>query len=361
MIPCLSPGGTNIFRLGDAPKKVLVGSTEGIFLLERGANSRAWRVSARALPECHIHALMPEVSSGLLFAGIHNGTVYASQDWTESWELREQGITQPDVYTLSCVVAGGTTRLYAGTEPAHLFVSDDLGMSWREIVTLRSVPSVAKWNYPQPPYIAHVKQITFHPKDPKTIYVCVEQGALLRSRDGGQTWEELHGFYMDVHRLAILASDARKMYLACGDGVYYSADAGASWERLTDRSTRVGYPDGLVVHPTKETLVFISGAGTIPPTWGKNGVANSAVGRSRDGGKNWEFFTQGFPPDFKGNVEALTMAVWNGSYYLFAGTTEGDVLLSEDEGETWTVIATALPPIAKRRHHLYLRPVRGVN
>lgn len=359
MLPSVSPGGNNVFSLTELPGQLLVGTTAGVFLLERGATSRNWKVSRHSLEECHVHALLMEPKSGLLFAGVHNGTVYTSSDLGRSWELRDKGINQADIYTLNLVHRDGRTRLYAGTEPAHLYFSDDLGVSWQEIPSLREVPSVPTWDYPQPPQLAHVKQTAFDPRDPKTIYVCIEQGALLRSRDGGISWEELQGFYRDVHRLVILGSDSRKMYLACGDGLYYSADAGSTWERLTTRSTRIGYPDGLVVHPQNESLIFISGAGTIPPTWKKYGTASSAVGRSRDGGRSWEFSTKGFPAKFTGNIEALTMVVWDGSYLLLAGTTEGDILLSDDEGNSWTMIAAGLPPVAKRKHHLYLKFVRA--
>jgi len=360
MVPSLSPGGNNVFSSRTSPKQILVGTANGVFLLERESGANEWRIAYRSLPDHHVHVLLCEPSSGLIFAGIHKGTVYASRDLGESWEPRDRGITEPDIYTLNALNLNGQVRLFAGTEPARLFLSDNLGVSWREIETLRSVPSAPRWHYPQPPYIAHVKQIVFHPEDSGTIYVCIEQGALLRSRDGGESWQELHGFYEDVHRLAILRSDPRKMYLACGDGLYTSTDAGSSWDRLTSRSCRIGYPDGLVVHPQREKLVFISGAGTIPPTWSKHGTANAAIGRSRDGGLTWTFLTNGFPTNFNGNVEALAMVASNSSYFLFAGTTEGDVLFSGDEGENWMPIACALPPIAKRRHHLYLKPARAV-
>jgi hypothetical protein len=54
----------------------------------------------------------------------------------------------------------------------------------------------------------------------------------------------------------------------------------------------------------------------------------------------------------KGNIEALAINVWNGSSLLYAATTDGEIFLSENEGESWTTIATGLAPIAKRKHHL---------
>lgn len=352
MVTCLSPGGNNVTLSQEPSKLVLVGTTKGVYILQRRDSSKSWETCGQSIPQCHIHALVFEPSSGLIFAGVHKGTIYASADLGENWELRDKGITQPDVYCLNSVRVGEFVRLYAGTEPAHLFFSDELGKSWRELPSLRSVSSVASWDYPAPPHIAHVKYITFDPKEPETIYACIEQGALLRSRDGGSSWEELEGFYKDVHRLVVLQSDPRKMYLASGDGIYYSATAGASWQHLTDRSSRIGYPDALIVHPKSENLVFIAGAATIPPLWSKKGSADSRIGRSRDGGRTWDYPINGLPERIKGNIEAMAINVWNGSSLLYAATTDGEIFLSDNEGESWTTIATGLAPIAKRKHHL---------
>lgn len=85
--------------------------------------------------------------------------------------------------------------MYAGTEPAHLLYSDDLGLHWTEQLSLQSLPSVPHWTFPAPPFQAHVKHINFAPNDPSTIYACIEVGALLRSRDSGETWEDLHTLF----------------------------------------------------------------------------------------------------------------------------------------------------------------------
>src|SRR5690606_27369779 len=114
----------------------------------------------------------------------------ASTDGGRTWEQRAAGITEDDVYSLACVRVDGRTRVYAGTQPARLFYTDDLGGHWTELPTLRDVPSVAQWSFPAPPHIAHTKFITFDPYDPRTIYACIEQSAMLKSTDGGETWRE---------------------------------------------------------------------------------------------------------------------------------------------------------------------------
>jgi photosystem II stability/assembly factor-like uncharacterized protein len=367
MAICVSHGGTTTYLSKAPSSELFVGTVDGVVVLRRNSDRR-WSVQAKALGGMHVHALLIEPVSGLLFAGIHKGTVYASRDKGVTWEKRNNGIAYDDIYCLATAVVDGKTRLYAGTEPAHLYQSDDLGESWEEIQSIRAVPSVSKWTFPAPPHVAHVKNISFDPQDGHKIYVCVEQGGLLRSDDGGATWKELHGFDTDlsfelppgafpddIHRVLIPPTDPNCAYISSGIGVCRSLDQGQSWEHLTTPQTRVGYPDPLLLHPHRPSLIFAAGARENPRSWRTTHDADSTVARSRDGGKTWEFLEAALPGHLRGNVEAMAMEVCDGSFSLFAATTDGDILYSDDEGEHWSKIIASLPAVSKDGHYLRLR------
>src|SRR5207249_11296723 len=142
-------------------------------------------------------------------------------------------------------------RSYAGTEPAHLYVSTDFGKSWRDLPSLLDMPSKDKWTFPAPPHEGHVKNIAFDPGDPNTIYAAVEVGGAFKSTDAGKTWTEMSGFYEDVHRLFTVPGRPDSVYMATGEGLYQSADAGTNWEKMPLPNRRIAYPDGLVVMPTQ--------------------------------------------------------------------------------------------------------------
>ncbi len=367
MAICLSHGGTAIYSSSSPSDEVMIGTLGGVFTIQR-EDSKKWQVSRKSLEGCHVSSLMIEPSRELAFAGVHKGTVYASGDLGRTWEPRDKGITEKDIYCLNFVQNQSKVKLYTGTEPAHLFESDDLGDTWHELPTLRSVTGVSEWTFPAPPHTAHVKNITFDPGDSKTIYVCVEVGGLLRSEDGGLSWNELRGFDgdidfplppgvipKDVHRLVIPASHPRWLLASGGTGICHSRDGGMTWEHLTTPSMRIGYPDALLIHPHREELIFTAGALHNPRTWRESHVADSRVARSRDGGRNWEVLHQGLPERVRGNIEAMAMEVWNGSSALFAATTDGEIFFSDDEGDQWTTIVDGLPPISKAGHYTRLR------
>ncbi len=355
MTVSVSPNGKNCYESSAPSNEVLIATANGIVSLTRPAANGTWSESRRMLEGKHIASIAIDPASGEIFAGAHNGGLWASDNGGQSWERRDSGIASDNIYGLNCVQVGGELRLYAGTEPAHLYVSNDRGRSWTELPTLRDVPSVSKWTFPGAPHEAHVKNIVFDPRDPDTIYAGVEVGGAFKSTDGGKTWTELSGFYEDVHRLFTVPSRPDQVYMATGEGLYQSADAGKNWNAMPLPNRRIAYPDALIVMPTQPDLMFTAGASSNPGQWRTNKDADSIIARSRDAGQSWQYLQNGWPSHVRGNVEAMTMDAYPGGFALFAGTTDGDVFFSNDEGEHWINIARGLPPVSKSGHYRNLR------
>ena len=96
--------------------------------------------------------------------------MFASTDDGHTWEPRDTGITEWDVYSLAHARLSRGPRILAGTDPAHLFYSDNLGRHWSELTALRS-GDTSRWTFPAPPNIAPTKHIAIHPSDPETWFV----------------------------------------------------------------------------------------------------------------------------------------------------------------------------------------------
>lgn len=128
-----------------------------------------------------------------------------------------------------------------------------------------------------------VNQLYFHPQDSATLFAATTEG-LFRSRDLGITWEALFEGYM-VTDLFIHAEDPQKMILAAGNllspdrGIYRSSDGGGSWVRLPD------FPDfgGKVMlgaSPANPEEIYAS-VGDIR-------MDTTELWRSSDFGRTWE-------------------------------------------------------------------------
>ena len=264
----LSHGGPTIHRSPAPSRQVLVGTIEGVVCIERDSGGSGWHVAHRTLTDKHIHALLIEPESGTIFAGANHGSIFASTDGGQSWERRDHGLTQHNVYSLECARRAGGARIFAGTEPAHLFCSDDLG---RQLD--RTCRPCDRWTCPtgdSPPRPTSPTPSTspFIRRIPDTLFIGVEQGGLLKSTDAGHTFQVVSGMDDDVHRTVINPLNADQMYITTGIGIYVSGDGGKTWEQRTDLQHEIGgYPDLLVLHPRQPELLFVASAEKGPGSW----------------------------------------------------------------------------------------------
>lgn len=359
MTALLSPNGPTVTHLSGAPTRLLVGTLDGVAGLERAAGSDAWMATPARLQGSHISALAA-VPGGFV-AGAHSGGAFFSPDGI-SWVARNRGLSVDHVFCLNTQTIQDRVRLFAGTQPVSLFVSDDEGENWRELPSIGKVPGAEKWTFPPPPHHAHTKSLTFVPGRPDLIYACIEQGALLRSDDGGQSWRELDSYYdpqdrwyRDIHRLVIWPSDPDRLLMATGMGLYLSGDAGETWDKVTGFDCRVGYPDQIILAPDDENLVFLSGSREDPSAWRTSHAANGTVLVSRDRGRSWSESASGLPASGRANIEAMNMAVWPGGFTLFVGNTDGEIYCSEDRALSWRLIGSGFRPVSKVGHYRHLQ------
>ena len=352
----LSHGGDTIFTSSAPSGEIWVGTKEGVALITREGTGSGWKVSRRALTDKHIHAMTIEPVSGTIFAGATRDSIYASEDDGHTWERRDNGITEHDIYSLASARINGGARIFAGTQPAHLFCSDDLGHHWAELSGMRSV-DMSAWTFPAPPYVAHTKHINFHPTDPNTLFISIEQGGLVKSTDGGKTFHTITGMDDDVHRTVINPLNPDRIYVTGGDGTYVTSDGGGTWEHWMTVEHEVGaYPDLMVLHPKKPELVFVAAAQHGPGSWPETHFAGSRISKSTDGGKTWKALRNGLPDRLQSAFEAMSLEDWGESFSIFGGTASGEIWASEDGGESWSEIITGLPPVTKGTHDLLLTP-----
>lgn len=361
----VSPSGQQITR-GDGPAtRIMVGTLNGVATLQRAAPGEPWALAGRSLDDRHVSSLVYEAGSGKLFAGAHDdGGLWVSDDGDgASWRPLTNGLDRPHIYSLAARNRGDHVTLFAGTSPAGLYRSEDLGESWTEITSIFDASDTTKWTFPPPPHIPHVKQTVFHPADPDTLYALVEQGAFLKSTDDGRTWTELAAYsdpedevYRDVHRLVIKPDEPNVFYLVTGVGIYRSDDGGESYDRLMRRGDRIGYPDFAFLDPDDDRTVYMGGAHTNPGSWRKSRMARACVMRSTDEGRSWTELNNGLPDPIAASIEAMTQHLWDGGMMLVAGTATGEVFVTEDGGASWDQVPDLVRPVAKDHHYWAFLP-----
>ncbi len=266
---------------------------------------------------------------GTLYVGTSDDGHFKSEDGGTSWE-KLPGIGHPRVTAVAVSPADGA--LYAGTEPSSLFVSRDGGESWRELEDLKNLPSAPTWSFPPRPWTSHVRAIAPSHTDPNLVVVGIELGGVVRSTDGGQTWQDQRpGAQADCHSLAAHRGDPGLLYEAGGGGFAISHDFGDSWE-AADEGMGLRYAWGLAADAEDPTLVYVSAAAGPGRAHGE-GFSDAAIYRRVEDGR-WEPVLEGlaaFPYALCSDPEAAGT--------LYAGLGDGTILRSADAGEGWEEVA----------------------
>lgn len=355
-IVLVSNGGANTSRGEAAAARMIVGTVDGLFVLTR--TSGVWAVTGRALEGCSVSAVA-ELGSGTVVAATHGLGVARSVDRGESWDWSSAGLPQFDLWAARSGTLRGRDVVLVGSMPAHLMISTDDGVNWRELQALRDVESYRSWCFPPPPRLGHVKEIVV---DGNRLFVGIEIGALLLSDDSGESFRDLEidpdPTECDVHRLAIDPNDPEQMIAAVGlVGLMRSRDGGESWVR-TPVMPGMEYPDALVLHPDRPELVFMAVGVGWPPHWYASGRAQGKIARSVDGGESWERLLGGLPDGQRALFSALSVQVHPDGFDLFAADTDGQLFESRDGGDRWTIVAD-LAPVSKGEFHRALAKGRS--
>ena len=117
--------------------------------------------------------------------------------------------------------------MFVGTGPASVFKSTDSGDHWTFCEQLHKLPETIDWTFPNPPHIAHVKGLALSRDDPNIVLGAIEEGWLIRSKDGGETWTTLKtGTEFDSHTVKVMADNPSVLLSTSGDGIFRSEDLG---------------------------------------------------------------------------------------------------------------------------------------
>jgi len=264
--------------------------------------------------------LLPGLLPGLLLAVAATAWPAPAQAATGSWTSLLDG---GPVWALA---AHPTRRgwLFAGTKTNGVLRSIDGGATWQPAT--RGLDN------------AWVRVFAFDPADPGVIFAGLQSGAppVYKSTDGGNSWRPA-GLGLPVTNVMSLAVDPRRprtIYAAsdtvnpAAPGLFRSTDGGATW-KLRGAGLPNGSIDALAVSPTTPGLLYAGAFG---------------VFRSTDGGASW---TAGGPgPEW---VSALALEPRSGA--LYAAATNG-LFKSADRGRTWSrqfdlaMAAVAIDPAA---------------
>ena len=379
-------------------ERILVGTRKGTFFVEK-VNGR-WRPRIAGHAGAGVNYVARDPNTGTLWAALGHGhwgaKLSRSTDDGKTWHDAPQvkyppgtrylappiptedpdappqkvSIKDATLLKLWTLAFGQDGRIYVGTIPGGLFVSDDGGESFELNRPLWDHESrggdVSKdeglgfthwFGTPaaEGDFAPGIHSIVVDPRDPKRVLIAVSTAGVLETTDGGKTWHGRNkGMTMDYlpnpeadwghdpHLIVQCPGQPDHLWQQNHCGVFYSSDGAKTWKKVSNPAKGVHFGFPVAVDPKRGDTAWV-----VPGQSDQMRMAIDGglfVARTQDGGKTWEDLREGLPQENAYDVVYRHALGISGSTLAF-GSTTGNLYVSETRGEAWMAVAHNLPPI----------------
>ncbi|HXC69087.1 MAG TPA: hypothetical protein VN644_03895 [Pyrinomonadaceae bacterium] len=278
--------------------RVLVGTRKGAFILTSDGKREKWDVSGPHFAGWELYHLKG--------SPVDPNRIYASQ--TSGWfgQVIQRSDDGGKTWFQPGTPAGAPTTTPEGMPmgESNKFVYDSSAETGKPLTTHQFYDGT-----PHPWEFKRVWHLEPSLDDPDTVYAGVEDAALFRSTDGGQTWKELPGLRghgtgaqwqpgaggLCLHTIILDPANRERIYIAISAaGAFRTDDGGATWKPINkglrsqyipDPNAEVGHcVHHVAKHPSKSDVLFMQ------KHWD--------VMRSDDAGDSWQEISGNLPTDF---------------------------------------------------------------
>ena len=231
---------------------------------------------------------------------------------------------------------------YAATASGGLLKTLNGGNSWENVFDRQSTVSIG--------------DVAINPTDPNMIWVGTGEAnnrqssswgdGIYKSTDGGRTWQHM-GLRESHHigRIIVNPQDTDIVYAAAlghlwganpERGVFMTIDGGQNWQHVLGLNEDTGAVD-LAMDPANPKVLYAAAYQRRRSAWGFNGGGpHGGIYKSVDGGRSWRKLSDGLPEGPVGRIGLDISRSNSNVVYATVEHEEGGIFRSEDKGETWT-------------------------
>lgn len=165
------------------------------------------------------------------------------------------------------------------------------------------------------------------------VYANVHVGGIVRSTSGG-SWEPTIDIDRDVHQVVSHLEQSGRVFAATAYGLADSADGGGTWD-ISDDGLHGAYARAAAV--AGDVLLLTASTGPF--------TKQAAIYRRPvDGDGPFQRCTSGLPEWFGSNLDTYCLTALD--HRVAVGTADGELWVSEDQGQTWERSAAGLGKIS---------------
>ena len=329
--------------------RVLVGTKKGAFILTSNSKREQWDVSGPHFAGWEVYHLKGSpVDPNRIYVSQSSGwfgqVIQRSDDGGKTWHQpgtpAGESITTPD----------GMPK-----GESNNFVYDTSSQSGTPLTTHQWYDGTQHpWEFKR---VWHLEPSL---TDPDTVYAGVEDAALFRSTNGGQSWHELPGLRnqqgdkwapgaggMGLHTIILDPSNPLRIFIAISSaGAFRTDDGGTTWKPinrglkskyLPDPNAEIGYcVHRLAMHPSRPNVLFMQ--------------LHWNVMRTDDAGELWTNISGNLPTDFGFAIEVhahepdtvyVVPIKSDSEHYVHEGKLR--VFRSRTGGNDWEALTNGLP------------------
>ena len=248
-----SPGG---------PQYLYVGTSRGLY--RSGDGGLTWAASVQGLRDGDARLLLDVPGAKRQFYLATPWNLYQTQDGGASWSDRGQSLPIRPVLALA-LDPDDPQQLYAGISLDELYRSADGGIHWQPVRDAAVAGTALMQSVQDVPLVELIAFRLAEGKDtPLTLYALTESAGVWRSNDAGQSWEPLNVGLPELPIEVIVLAPGKPPRLYAGVGrELYRLDAvpdliaAPSWQRVNAQPFS-GDVIQVVHDPTRTETLFLS-------------------------------------------------------------------------------------------------------
>jgi photosystem II stability/assembly factor-like uncharacterized protein len=280
----------------------------------------------------------------------------ASPAYPDGEELKD-GVKATTRYIWSIADGGKSfhSRIWIGTDPGGLFVSEDEGNSFELVRPLWDHPS-RKPNWTGGGRdLPGIHSVVVDPRREQHLFVGISVAGVFESEDSGKSWsvrnkglradflpDPYAEFGHDPHILVAAPSNPDVLWQQNHCGIFRSTDGAKTWTDISQAGGPARFGFGIAVAEDNPEQAWVCPANSDTTRTAIQGAL--CICRTDDGGKSWKTLTRGLPQHDCFDIVYRHALACSGDAVAF-GSTTGNLFFSPDRGESWQTINNYLPMV----------------